>query len=277
MKLRSTDIADIVRGMLYGPADIIVNEIVTDSRQLSYTEEIAFVAIKGKNHDGHQFIGNLYQKGIKVFLVEKLPEDIYGYPDAAFILTENTISALQLLAAYKRKAFNSPVIAITGSAGKTIVKEWLADILSLTVPVIRSPRSYNSQIGVPLSVWKLDDKYKLGIFEAGYLAIGEMEKLQPIIDPDIGVITNIGDAHSENFPDDGTKASEKLKLFRNSSALIYCRDHEIIRKLIFSDKNLKKKELTDWSLHDENASVFVRKDSLPSGQRQYSLTYKCGL
>ena len=104
-----------------------------------------------------------------------------------------------LLASYKRKSFKSPVIAVTGSAGKTVVKEWLADILGLTTSVIRSPKSYNSQIGVPLSVLKLDDKYKLGIFEAGISLPGEMEKLQKIIDPDIGVITNIGDAHSENF------------------------------------------------------------------------------
>lgn len=274
MKLRSSDIAYIVRGALSGAPDIIVNEIVTDSRQLSYAEEIAFVAIKGKNHDGHQFIGNLYQKGIKVFLVEKLPENISGYPEAAFILTENTISALQLMAAHKRKAFSSPVIAITGSAGKTIVKEWLADILSLTIPVIRSPRSYNSQIGVPLSVWKLDEKYKLGIFEAGISHMGEMEKLQRVIDPNIGVITNIGDAHRENFPDDRTKAAEKLKLFINSSVIFYCSDYEIIRELIDSDSNYRTKDLIAWSLKDVSASIFVQKSQLQSGHTAILLTYK---
>ena len=274
MKLRSSDIADIVRGVLYGAGDIIVNEIVTDSRQLSYTEEIAFVAIKGKNHDGHQFIDSLFKKGIKVFLLDSLPGNIAAYPGAAFILTDDSISALQLLAAHKRKAFKYPVIAVTGSAGKTIVKEWLADILSLTLPVIRSPRSYNSQIGVPLSVWKLDDKYRLGIFEAGISQMGEMEKLQLIINPDIGVLTNIGDAHRENFSNDLTKASEKLKLFRSCSSLIYCRDHDLIRKLILSDVEMMKKELIDWSLHDKSASVFVQKKSLPSGHTEIQLSYR---
>jgi len=274
VKLISSDIAEIVRGVLTGAPDIIVNEIVTDSRQLSYTEGLAFVAIKGKNHDGHHFIGSLYQKGIRVFIVEKLPENISGFPEAGFILTENTISALQLLAAHKRKAFSSPVIAVTGSAGKTIVKEWLADIISLSFPVIRSPRSYNSQIGVPLSVWKLDDRYKLGIFEAGISHMGEMEKLRKVIDPNIGVITNIGDAHRENFPDDRTKAAEKLKLFKNSSVIIYCSDNEIIRELIDSDNIYKTKNLISWSLQNDDASIFVQKSPLRTGHTGILLTYK---
>lgn len=274
MKLRSSELADIVGGVFSGVDDIVVDEIVTDSRQLSYTDAIAFVAIRGKNHDGHQFIGNLYQKGVRVFIVDNLPDNIAGFPEAAFILTENTISALQILAACKRKTFKAPVIAITGSTGKTIVKEWLADILSLKVAVIRSPRSYNSQIGVPLSVWKLDEKYKMAIFEAGISQMGEMEKLQRIIDPDIGVITNIGDAHRENFPDDITKASEKLKLFKNSSSLIYCRDHDIIRELILNDSSFVGMNLTDWSLKERSAAVFVVKRSLPSGHTAIDLTYK---
>ena len=226
MNIVSSDIAEIINGKLIGPPDLPVTDIVTDSRQLSYTEGLVFFAISGKNHDGHLFIDNLYRKGIRIFIVEKLPDEPERYPDAAFIVTENTIDALQHLASYKRKAFKSPVIAVTGSAGKTVVKEWLADILGLTTSVVRSPKSYNSQIGVPLSVWKLDEKYKLGIFEAGISLPGEMEKLQKVIDPDIGVITNIGDAHSENFPDNKTKATEKLKLFINASLIVYCSDHE---------------------------------------------------
>lgn len=274
MKLRSSEIADIVGGVLSGIPDIVVNEIVTDSRQLSYTDGVAFVAIRGKNHDGHQFIGNLYQKGVRLFIVDNLPENIAGFPETAFILTENTISALQILAAFRRKAFKATVIGITGSTGKTIVKEWLADILSLQLAVIRSPRSYNSQIGVPLSVLKLDEKYKLAIFEAGISHMGEMEKLQRIIDPDIGVITNIGDAHRENFPNDITKAMEKLKLFKNSSSLIYCRDHDIIRELISNDSSFVGINLTDWSFKDRSAAVFVLKRSLPSGHTVIDLTYK---
>ena len=148
-------------------------------------------------------------------------------------MVTNTIEALQDLAAYKRKQFSGTVIGITGSAGKTIVKEWLADIMALSMPVVRSPKSYNSQVGVPLSVWKLNPAYKVGIFEAGISFPGEMEKLQKVIDPDIGVITNIGDAHQENFPDLQTKAAEKIKLFKNASTIVYCRDHKIIHELIF--------------------------------------------
>ncbi|HBH85103.1 MAG: hypothetical protein A2X05_07025 [Bacteroidetes bacterium GWE2_41_25] len=273
MKLTSSGIAEIVKGVLSGSPDLIISDIVTDSRQVSYSDEIAFVAISGKNHDGHQFIGNLYQRGLRVFIVEKLPENISSFPDAGFILTDNTITALHLLATWKRKAFGSTVIAITGSAGKTIVKEWLADILSIKVPVIRSPRSYNSQIGVPLSVWKLDDKYGIGIFEAGISRTGEMEKLQRIIDPEIGIITNIGDAHSENFTDNRTKAAEKLKLFSKSSVIIYCSDYEIINDLIKFDDNLNSKDLISWSFKDKNAAIFVQATTQPEGKTGITLTF----
>jgi alanine racemase len=263
LKLSSFDIARIVKGKLTGPADLPVTEIVTDTRQLSITDGLLFFALKGKNHDGHNFIENLYQKGIRVFIVEKLPEEIERYASAAFIVTKNTVDALQLLASFKRKSFKSSVIAVTGSAGKTVVKEWLADILGLTTSVIRSPKSYNSQIGVPLSILKLDDKYKLGIFEAGISLPGEMEKLQHIIDPDIGVITNIGDAHSENFRDNKMKIEEKLKLFVNSSLIIYCRDHELIHQSIQNNEILRSKNLVDWSVENKRAKIFVAKSSLP--------------
>ncbi len=233
-----------------------------------------FIAITGKNHDGHIFIDNLYTSGVRIFIVERLPDNHEKYFGAAFILTDNTISALQTLASYKRKLFKSPVIAVTGSAGKTVVKEWLADVLGLTTSVIRSPRSFNSQIGVPLSVWKLDDKYKLGIFEAGISFPGEMDKLQKVIDPDIGVITNIGDAHSENFPDNYVKAEEKLKLFRNCSLLIYCSDQIILKDLITSNPEFKTSELISWSFVDHEAVIFVQKDELSGGYTTLQMRYK---
>ncbi len=266
MKFTSSDIATIVNGILTGPGDLIISDVATDTRQLSFTEGIVFFALKGKNHDGHIFIHNLYQKGIRTFVVEKMPEENEKYQDAAFIMTPDTIQALQLLAAYQRQLFRSPVIAITGSAGKTIVKEWLADILGLTTSVIRSPKSYNSQIGVPLSILKLDKMYKLGIFEAGISFPGEMEKLQKVIKPDIGVITNIGDAHSENFPDNKIKTEEKLRLFIDSSVIIYCSDHEIIRKSIEENESLRSKKLIDWSVENENAGIFVSKSLMPKGR-----------
>jgi alanine racemase len=266
VKFNSSDIAKIINGKLIGPSDLPVADIITDSRQLSYTEGLAFIAISGKNHDGHIFIVNLYNSGIRIFIVERLPDDYKKFSGAAFIIIANSVESLQLLASYKRKLFKSPVIAVTGSAGKTVVKEWLADVLGLTAPVIRSPKSYNSQIGVPLSVWKLDKKYKLGIFEAGISLPGEMNKLQKVIDPDIGVITNIGDAHSENFPDNKTKATEKLKLFVNASLIVYCSDHEIISQSILGNKNFNSKKLIDWSCENSSAKIFVKKNILYAGR-----------
>jgi alanine racemase len=273
VKLSSSDIARIVKGKLTGAPDLSVTEIVTDTRQLSITDGLLFFALKGKNHDGHSFIDNLYRKGIRVFVVERLPEKIESYAGADFIVVVNTVDALQLLAAFQRKSFKNPVIAVTGSAGKTVVKEWLADILGLTTSVIRSPKSYNSQIGVPLSILKLDDKYKLGIFEAGISLPCEMDKLQRIIDPDIGVITNIGDAHSENFSNNTIKAKEKLKLFVNSSLIIYCRDYTLIHKSILNNERLRSKKLVDWSCEDSGAKIFVKKSSLPGGRTGIRMSF----
>jgi alanine racemase len=273
LKLSSSDIAGIVKGNLSGPGDLIATEIVTDTRQLSITTGILFFALRGKNHNGHDFIETLYQKGVRIFVTEKIPVEHDVYSGTAFIVTADTLTALQLLASFVRKTFKSPVIAITGSAGKTVVKEWLADILGLTTSVIRSPKSYNSQIGVPLSILKLDDRYKLGIFEAGISFPGEMEKLQQIIDPDIGVITNIGDAHSENFRDKTIKTEEKLKLFINSSLIIYCRDHELIHKSILNNAVLNTKIRVDWSCEKEEATVFVIKSLLSKDRTGIQMKY----
>ncbi|HLN20107.1 MAG TPA: bifunctional UDP-N-acetylmuramoyl-tripeptide:D-alanyl-D-alanine ligase/alanine racemase [Bacteroidales bacterium] len=259
MNLTSSDLAVIIPGKLYGPGDYPVNEVITDSRQSAWSEGLVFFAIRGKNHDGHQFIINLYEKGIRVFVVEKLVHEIKLYPDASFIVTSDTVSALQKIAAYHRKKFLSPVIAVTGSTGKTIVKEWLADIIGQVLPVVRSPKSYNSQIGVPLSVLKLSEKYKIGVFEAGISMPGEMENLKRIIDPEIGVITNIGEAHSENFPGKDVKASEKLKLFTGAGKIIFPFDDETIRTHIINDKLLASKDLFSWSFNDRNARLHVKR------------------
>jgi len=272
--MTSTDIAGIINGKLTGIPDLPVTDIITDSRQLSFTEGLAFFAIRGKNHDGHLFIENIYKKGVRTFIVEKLPENSDLFGDASFIQVGDTIRALQDLAAYKRKKFRSPVVAVTGSAGKTIVKEWLADILGIGMPVIRSPKSYNSQIGVPLSVWKLDEKFKLGIFEAGISLPGEMEKLREIINPDIGVITNIGEAHSENFPDKDSKAREKLKLFENASLIIYCRDQEIVHRLIREDKKLNSRKLIDWSLKNSEAAIYVREKPINGNKTRIEMRFR---
>ena len=273
MNLRSSDIAAIVEGRLTGPGDIIVHEVVIDSRQLSFTDGLAFFAIRGKNHDGHDYLKSLYDNGIRVFVIENMPVDSSNYPGAAFIATENSVHALQKLAAHVRNSFMSTVIAVTGSAGKTIVKEWLADVLGNEMPVIRSPKSYNSQVGVPLSVLKLDDSYRMAVFEAGISMPGEMENLQRVIRPDVGVITNIGDAHRENFPDDRSKAREKLVLFRDASVIIYCSDHEIIRSEIMSDPLLKSGNLVNWSFEHRDATAFVEKGEIRDGHTPFKVTY----
>lgn len=273
MKITTSDLAQITKGRLYGTTDLVVCELLTDSRQFSFTEGLAFFAIKGLNHDGHFFIGQLYQRGVRIFIVQVLPNDADRPNGTAFIKVDNTIDALQMLAAYKRKQFKGLVIAVTGSAGKTVVKEWLADIMGLSGSIIRSPKSYNSQTGVPLSVWKLDDGFDAGIFEAGISMKGEMEKIKKVIDPNIGVITNIGDAHQENFPDLKSKALEKLKLFINCSTIVYCRDHKIINELIRSNKKLNSKRLVDWSFEKTDSSVFVEKIAFDSDKTVVRITY----
>ncbi|MDX9725341.1 MAG: bifunctional UDP-N-acetylmuramoyl-tripeptide:D-alanyl-D-alanine ligase/alanine racemase [Bacteroidales bacterium] len=274
MDFRSGDIERITRGTLYGPSDLVVKALLTDSRQASYSEDAAFVAIKGVNHDGHSFIDAMFRKGVRVFLVESLPSKMDLYFDAAFILVPATVNALQLLAAEKRRSFRSVVVAVTGSAGKTIVKEWLADILSHTGPVVRSPRSYNSQIGVPLSVWKLDDKFSYGVFEAGISLPGEMDRLRNVIEPDLGIITNIGDAHRENFSSDEEKASEKLRLFTKASTIVYCSDNLLPGRLIKKDPVLGRKRLVDWSLTNSEAVVYASRISSDANTTLLGITFK---
>jgi alanine racemase len=257
VKITASDIAEITGGHLIGVHDNLVNELLTDSRGAGFSEGLVFFAIKGANHDGHKFIGQLYERGIRIFVAEKLPDTAGEMTAASFILVDNTVDALQLMAAWKRKQFRGTVIAITGSAGKTIVKEWLADVTGKVRQVVRSPKSYNSQIGVPLSVWKLDNIYDTAIIEAGISRTGEMEKLRGVIDPDIGVITNIGDAHSENFHDLETKALEKLRLFSNCRTLVWCSDYKIIDRLIRNNMEMRPSKMVDWSAENSEASLFL--------------------
>ncbi|HOF19682.1 MAG TPA: bifunctional UDP-N-acetylmuramoyl-tripeptide:D-alanyl-D-alanine ligase/alanine racemase [Bacteroidales bacterium] len=274
MKFSSSDIAEIISGRLSGDPDLTVTEVLIDSRNFKFSEGVLFFAIRGKNHDGHDFIESLYSRGIRVFVVERLPRDMEKFEGAAVIETSGSVAALQKLAAHVRKSFRPPVIAVTGSAGKTIVKEWLADILGMTASVVRSPRSYNSQTGVPLSVLRLEDKYQYGIFEAGISLPGEMGRLRDIIDPDIGIITNIGDAHSENFSSLEEKAREKLELFRDTSVLIYCRDHRIIHELISGREVYAGKQIADWSVSSDEAAIRVEKISGDGRQTHIRMGYR---
>jgi alanine racemase len=227
--------------------------ILIDSRKLTSPEKTLFVAIKGERNNGHEYIEELYHKGVRNFVIsESLPSFKKSCPEANFIIVKNSLKALQELAAHHRNQFNLPVVAITGSNGKTMVKEWLFQLLHENKAIVRSPKSYNSQVGVPLSVWQIRKQHKLALFEAGISKPGEMQRLEAILKPDIGIITNIGQAHHENFLEIEQKAKEKLILFKQCKQLLYCKDYEIIHRLIGKNVSLSKLKLYNWSRHTKS-------------------------
>lgn len=199
--------------------DSIIDHLLLDSRKIYFPASSLFFAIKGPRRDGHQFIPELHNKGVRNFVISQAI-DTDAFPDANFLFVTDTLAALQELAAHHRQQFNIPVIGITGSNGKTIVKEWLYQLLDEDYNIVRSPKSYNSQIGVPLSVWQMNEQHTLAIFEAGISEQGEMQRLEKMIRPTIGILTNIGEAHGEGFIDDDHKFREKLVLFKNCPKLI---------------------------------------------------------
>src|SRR6478609_23224 len=211
--------------------DQLVSDLVYDTRKISLPTTSLFFAIKGARHNGHQHLSAAYQAGIRMFVVTD-KADTAQFPQAAFIQVKNAIQAMQEIAARKRKDFNIPVIAVTGSNGKTIVKEWLSQLLSKDHVVVKSPKSYNSQIGVPVSVWQIAESHTVGIFEAGISLPGEMQKLEKIIQPRIGILTNIGSAHDEGFESREQKAKEKIKLFEHCERIIYCSDQQLPETLL---------------------------------------------
>lgn len=223
------EIAKVIGAKYTDNTDADIQWLLTDSRSLSFPEETLFFALCTQRNNGHLYIQELYERNVRNFVVEKVPENaVTAMPDANFLVVENTLRALQQLVAAHRQKFQIPVIGITGSNGKTIVKEWLYQLLREEYNITRSPRSYNSQIGVPLSVWQINEQTELGIFEAGISLVNEMSYLQDIIQPTIGIFTNIGDAHQENFHTLKEKCSEKLKLFKNADVLVYCKDNQLI-------------------------------------------------
>jgi Alr-MurF fusion protein len=206
---------------------------ITDSRKLSAVDGAIFFAISGQHHDAHQFLSDLYQKGIRQFVIEKEEGlNLAGFRDANILLVKSSLRAIQLVAAEHRSHLKIPVIGITGSNGKTIIKEWLFQLLSSDYKIAKNPGSYNSQLGVPLSVWQLQGHHDLGIFEAGISRPGEMEKLAEIIQPTIGIFTNAGSAHDEGFTSRSQKISEKIKLFDRSKIVIYCSDQAEVKDVI---------------------------------------------
>ena len=233
--------------------------LLTDSRFLSQPENTVFVAIKGDRHDGHQFVNQLIERGVKDFIVSKdwLSANINLEGKANFHPADNTVKALQSLATKHRVAFELPVVGITGSNGKTIVKEWLSLILQNHFSLVKSPRSYNSQIGVPLSVCQINKNHDLGVFEAGISLPAEMQNLQSIIQPTLGIFTNIGSAHNEGFKSLKQKITEKLRLFRLAQKLVYCQDYEPLHEeiMVFLKTVNPKLQLISWSLKSKGSTT----------------------
>ena len=251
-------IASIVEGELVNNSnkDLVVKDLLFDSRLLVTPENTLFFSLKSHRNDGNKYIDELYDKGVRMFVVEKsdsISEIIENKSDATFIIVDDTLKSLQKTASYHRENFDVPVIGITGSNGKTIVKEWLYQILSPEISVVRSPKSYNSQIGVPMSLWQLNESHDVAIIEAGISRPDEMQNLKQIIKPTIGIFTNIGHAHGKNFDSIDDKIEEKLKLFSEVQTLIYCLDYKEI------DDKVKKLNVNTftWSRNDETADVRI--------------------
>jgi Alr-MurF fusion protein len=253
MAFKTGEIYEILRSQKNESVpDLLIKYLIFDTRKIIFPENSLFFALKGARRDGHSFIPEAYNKGIRAFVVENSFKDS-GYRDSVFFHVYDTLLALQEIVKHHRGKFNIPVIGITGSNGKTILKEWISHILTPEFNVVKSPGSYNSQIGVPLSVWQLDKSTEVAIFEAGISRSGEMETLQGIIMPMIGVFTNLGDAHSDGFTDIKHKLSEKISLFSSCDRIICCGDDmEVVDALT---KRYGKGKIISWTLLDNPDSA----------------------
>ena len=246
-----------------GSADAQIGWLLTDSRSLSFPEETLFFALKTQRNDGHKYIEDLYRRGVRNFVVENNSSFIIhhsSFQDANFLVVPSPLAALQRLAERHRDEFDIPIVGITGSNGKTMVKEWLYQVLSPQMAVTRSPKSFNSQIGVPLSVWLLNEQTEVGLFEAGISEPGEMEALRDIIQPTIGVLTSLGAAHQKNFRSMEEKCMEKLLLFQDTKVIVYNADDDLVSRCIrrsgFKGKKIgwrrdEMLKMYDLPFHDE--------------------------
>ncbi len=264
------NITALIGARRFGTAPAEIAWLLTDSRSLAFPETTLFFALRTKLGDGHRYIAELYRRGVRNFVVGTVPEDHEtAYPEANFLLTVSPLKALQRLAERHREEYDVPVIGVTGSNGKTVVKEWLYQLLSPSMRVTRSPRSYNSQVGVPLSVCLLDEHTQVGIFEAGISQPDEMQALRAIIQPTIGVMTNIGPAHQENFSTIQEKCHEKLSLFKDADVIVYCADDPVISECVVS--SLYTGDLLAWSTRDPQRALYINK--VQKGEDTTCITY----
>lgn len=255
--------------LLSGDGESSISQISIDSRQIFNPGNTLFVALQGAKSKGEDFIPSLIELDVSCYLIHHTEQDQLSsyFVNAAFIAVVDTKVALQRIAKYTREQFHKPVISITGSNGKTIVKEWLGQILSLKYAVAKSPKSYNSQVGVPLSIFGIEAYHQVAILEAGISKSDEMEALQQMIQPDLGIFTNIGSAHQEGFSDLKTKLQEKLTLFQGVKLLIYCRDQELVKEEI--ETIFPPEKRIGWS--DKAGAEFTRSLKISDGKARMIL------
>jgi alanine racemase len=256
-------ITTLIGARRIGTADATIGWLLTDSRSLCFPEETLFFALKTTRNDGHRYIDDLYRRGVRNFVVAADAAPLWGRLEGAnFLVVPSPLAALQRLAERHRDEFDIPIVGITGSNGKTMVKEWLNQLLSPSMTVTRSPKSYNSQIGVPLSVWLLNEQTQVGLFEAGISQPDEMPSLADIIQPTIGLLTSLGPAHQENFRSLEEKCMEKMQLFHSAKVLAYNSDDDIISRCI--RRSGFKGEKIGWSRENLSAPLYIEKVSLAS-------------
>lgn len=252
-------ITTLIGAHRFGNHESTIGWLLTDSRSLCFPEQTLFFALRTQRNDGHRYIDELYRRGVRSFVVESLPSTLgkedwrTSYPDANFLQVPSPLAALQRLAERHRDEFSIPVVGITGSNGKTWVKEWLYQLLMPSMKTTRSPRSYNSQIGVPLSIWLLNEQTRVALFEAGISQPGEMLSLHDIIQPTLGIFTLLGAAHQENFRTMEEKCMEKLQLFHDSQAIIYPSDDDVVSRCI--RRSGYQGERLGWSRYSEKAPM----------------------
>ncbi len=262
------ELAAACKGTVVGNGSTKVARLLTDSRRLFVPEETLFVALHGDRHDGARYVGDLYARGLRAFVCQK-GFDTRAYSEATFIVVDDTLTALQDMAAWHRRGCQSKVVAVTGSNGKTIVKEWLGQLVEGDLRTVRSPRSYNSQVGVPLSLWNIEPDTQLSIIEAGVSERGEMQRLEKIVSPDDVIVTNIGPAHQENFASLEEKLEEKLVMCRNARRIFYCADQPLVSQVIL--RLYHDKELISWG-KSPTATVHVETRNIDQ-KAQISLAF----
>jgi len=263
------EIAEIINGTLHSGIPVEITEYSIDSRSVVTPEHTLFFALTGNNHNGHDYIRTLYTDGVRAFVISEFREEFNQLTGANFIVVENVLTALQQLAAHHRQHTQAEVIGITGSNGKTVVKEWLYQLLANDHAVYRSPRSYNSQVGVPLSLLGIDPKTEIAIIEAGISQKGEMQHLQQMIQPTIGIFTHLGDAHGENFASREEKLAEKAQLFTSCQWVIGQTGEalEYIKTRVPSTTSFLL-----WG-EDPKADIHVKTMNIALGHREVQVTF----